>query len=232
MGADLREVVAQSAHDLSAKRLSWGRDAGDTSVRDPGTGDIYILPKPAPGLEIPDWGVILPEHIAVVSAQGETLAGERIEPTVELLTHLRIYQKRPDVNAIVHSHGRWSRVFAALRRPIPPLMVDSFVYTGASPILCSAYGIVGSDFVAQSAAGCLGKFGKSALLANHGAVCVGRDMTEAMSVAEITEDMARIAIYAGAVGQPFELTLADLEEPRELEDPDIARERILSHYEV
>lgn len=232
MGGDLRDVVAQSAHDLSAKRLSWGRDAGDTSVRDPDTGDIYILPKPVLGLAIPSWDVINPEHVAVVDAEGELRGGQRVDPTVELLTHLRIYQRRPDVNAIVHSHGRWSRVFAALRRPIPPLMVDSFLYTGASPILCSVYGAVGSDVVAQSAAGCLGKYGKAALLASHGAVCVGRDMDEAMSVAEITEDMARIAIYAAAVGQPFELALEDLEEPGSLGDPDAARERILAHYEV
>ncbi|MGO8959043.1 MAG: class II aldolase/adducin family protein [Streptosporangiaceae bacterium] len=226
MSSDLREIVARSAHDLSQRRLSWGRDAGDTSARDPVTGEIYILPKPAPGLLIPTWDVIEPQHVALVDADGEVRGDGRVQPTVELLTHLRIYQNRPDVHAVVHTHGRWSRVFAALRKPIPPLMIDSFIYTGASPILCSEYGGIGTDEVAYSAVSCLGKHGKSALLANHGAVCVGADMDEAMSVAEITEDMARLALYASALGEPFELTLADLE------DPDETRTRLLARYEV
>jgi L-fuculose-phosphate aldolase len=226
MNLDLRDAVARSAHDLSQKRLSWGRDAGDTSARDPVTGDIFILPKPAPGLEIPTWEVIEPHHVAVVGLDGEMRGDSEVAPTVELLTHLRIYQHRPDVHAIVHSHGRWSRVFAALRKPIPALMVDSFIYTGAAPILCSDYGGIGSDEVALSAVACLGRHGKAALLASHGAVCVGADMTEAMSVAEITEDMARLAIYASAVGDPVELGLLDLEDPDEL------RGRLLAHYEV
>ncbi len=225
MRDDLRDAVARSAHDLSHKRLSWGRDAGDTSARDPETGEIYILPKPAPGLEIPNWEVIEPQHVAVVGLDGRIRQGE-IEPTVELLTHLRIYEHRSDVGAIVHSHGRWSRIFAALRQPIPALMVDSFIYTGAAPILCSIYGGVGTDDVALSAVECLGKHGKAALLANHGAVCVGKDMAEAMSVAEITEDMARLAIYAKSLGEPHELGLGDLE------DADEVRERLLAHYEV
>src|ERR1700691_3773603 len=114
MNLDLRDAVARSAHDLSQKRLSWGRDAGDTSARDPATGDIFILPKPAPGLEIPNWEVIEPRHVAVVGPDGEIRGDGEIAPTVELLTHLRIYQHRPDVHAIVHTHGRFTRVFAAL----------------------------------------------------------------------------------------------------------------------
>jgi len=223
---ELRVVVAKSAHDLSHKQLSWGRDAGDTSLRDPDSGNIYILPKPAANLPIPTWDVIEPPHVAVLDPDGKVLSHTDIEPTVELLTHLRIYQNRPDVHAIVHSHGHWSRIFAALREPIPPLMIDSFVYTGLSPILCSEFGAVGSDQVAMSAVRCLGRHGKAALLANHGAVCVGKDMDEAMSVAEILEDMARLAVYASTYGEPVALKLSDLE------DEDAVRARLLAHYEV
>lgn len=223
---ELREIVAESGRRLASLRLSWGRDAGDTSLRDPKSGLIYILPKPSATLSIPSWEVIQAEHVAVVTIEGENRSADGIEPTVELLTHLRVYQARPDVNAVVHSHGRWSRVFAAARKGIPPYMVDSFLYTGASPIRCSKYGLVGSDEVALSAVDCLGRHGKAALLANHGAVCTGADMEEAMSVALITEDMARLALYASVIGDGVELTLADLEEADE------ARERLLRHYEV
>jgi L-fuculose-phosphate aldolase len=221
-----QRIVAKSAHDMCDRGLTWGKDAGDSSLRDPQTGLIYILPKPTDELAIPSWDVITAEHIAVVDLDGRTVSTNGLEPTVELLTHLRIYQNRPDVNAVVHSHGRWSRVYAALRQPIPALMIDSFLYTGASPILCTKFGAIGSDEVAMSAVECMGEHGKAALLAAHGAVCVGKSMSEAMDVASITEDMARIAILSSAVGQAVPLGLDDFI------DRDRARKDLLDFYEI
>lgn len=220
------ETVARSAHTMCDRKLTWGKDAGDSSLRDPETGLIYILPKPSAELPIPSWDVITAEHVAVVDADGNTVSTNGLEPTVELLTHLRIYQNRPDVNAVVHSHGRWSRIYAALRQPIPALMIDSFLYTGASPILCTKFGAIGSDEVAMSAVECMGEHGKSALLAAHGAVCVGSSMDEAMDVASITEDMARIAIFSSAVGQAVPLTIDDFI------DKDKARKDLMDFYEI
>jgi len=220
------DTVARSAHTMCDRELTWGKDAGDSSVRDPETGLIYILPKPTAELAIPSWDVITAEHVAVVDADGRTVSANGLEPTVELLTHLRIYQNRPDVNAVVHSHGRWSRVYAALRQPIPALMIDSFLYTGASPILCTKFGAIGSDEVAMSAVECMGERGKSALLAAHGAVCVGASMDEAMDVASITEDMARIAILSSMAGQPVTLSIDDFV------DKDKARKDLLDFYEL
>ena len=222
----LRETVARSAHVMCDRRLTWGKDAGDSSLRDPSTGLIYILPKPSDMLPIPSWDVITSEHIAVVDADGKTVSTNGIEPTVELLTHLRIYQHRPDVNAVVHSHGQWSRVYAALRQPIPALMIDSFLYTGAAPIRCTKFGAIGSDEVAMSAVECMGDGGRAALLAAHGAVCVGTSMAEAMDVASITEDMARLAILSAAVGQAVPLGLDDFI------DREKSRRDLLDFYEI
>ena len=206
---ELKEAVAQSGRDFAAKGLTWGRDAGDTSIRDPRTGYIYILPMPTAMLRIDTWADITAKDVAVVDNQGRNVGDAEVHPTVELLTHQRIYEHREDANALVHSHGRWTRVFAALRRPLPVLMMDEFKYTGASGIRCARIGQAGSDQVAMSAVECLGDRGKVVLLAAHGAVGLGADMTEALSVAEIAEDLARLAICAQALGDPAEVTLAD-----------------------
>ena len=84
-----RDIVARSAHAMCDNGLTWGKDAGDSSVRDPATGLIYILPKPSERLPIPSWDVITAEHIAVVDMDGKTIGSGDLEPTVELLTHLR-----------------------------------------------------------------------------------------------------------------------------------------------
>ncbi len=206
---ELKELVAQSGRDFYEKGLTWGRDAGDTSLRDPETGLVYILPMPSPSLKIPTWASITAKDVAVVDMEGRNVGSAEVHPTVELLTHLRIYQHRPDANALVHSHGKWTRVFAAVRQPLPALMMDQFLYTGASLISCAEIGPAGSDKVAMSAVECLGEYGKVVLLAAHGAVCLGGDMNEAMSVAEISEDMARLAVFANTLGVAPEITLAD-----------------------
>jgi L-fuculose-phosphate aldolase len=211
---ELKEAVAQSGRDFYARGLSWGRDAGDTSIRDPRTGYVYILPMPSGSLRIDTWAGITAADVAVVDIDGRNVGDAAVHPTVELLTHLRIYQHRPDANALVHSHGKWTRVFAALRQPLPVLMMDEFKYTGASGIGCARIGPAGSDQVAMSAVECLGERSKAVLLAAHGAVCLGTDMTEALSVAEIAEDLARLAICARALGNPSEVTLADFIDER------------------
>lgn len=223
---DYREAVSRSAGEMCDNGLTWGTDAGDSSLRDPDTNLIYILPKPSPARPIHSWRDVGPADVAVVDINGQRAGSDDIEPTVELLTHLRIYQNRPDVNGIVHSHGNWSRVFAAVRQPIPPLMIDSYLYTGATQIQCSIFGQIGSDPVAMSAVDCLGRQGKAALLANHGAVCVGKSLEEAMLAAVVTEDMARIAILATGVGTPAPLTLAHLT------DEDETRAQLLARYEL
>jgi L-fuculose-phosphate aldolase len=206
---ELKEAVAQSGRDFSDKGLTWGRDAGDTSVRDPETGYLYILPMPSSTLRIDTWATITAKDVAVVDMDGRNVGDAEVHPTVELLTHLRIYQHRPDANALVHSHGKWTRVFAALRQPLPVLMMDEFKYTGASGIGCARIGPAGSDQVAMSAVDHLGQHSKVVLLAAHGAVALGGDMAEALSVAEIAEDLARLAICARALGDPPAVTLAD-----------------------
>jgi L-fuculose-phosphate aldolase len=207
---ELKEVVALSGRDFHAKGLTWGRDAGDTSLFDPETGYVYILPMPTKQIQIPDWSTIEAQHVAVVDLDGRNVGDQEVPPTVELHTHLHVYRARPEIRAIVHSHGRWSRVFAALRKPIPSLMMDQLHYVGGEQIQCAVIGAPGSERAAASLVECLGAHGKSALLAAHGAVCLGESMEEAMSVAEITEDMARVAVFASMLGEPPEVTLADL----------------------
>ena len=46
-----------------------------------------------------------PEYICKVNAKGEVLeANEGFRPSSEVKMHMRIYQERPDVNAVVHAH--------------------------------------------------------------------------------------------------------------------------------
>jgi ribulose-5-phosphate 4-epimerase/fuculose-1-phosphate aldolase len=227
---DLKAAVATSARQMWDKRLTWGRDAGDSSLRDPETGLIYILQRPSAAHPIPTWAVATPDYVSVVDIDGNNVGDPEVEPTIELLTHLRIYQHRPDVNAICHSHGEWSTVYAGVRQPVPTMLIDTFYYLGMTPIPCSIMGRVGSDEVAMSCVEQLGPTGKAVLLASHGAATVGADLDEAIAVAEMVEQVSRQAIYASVIGRPIQLAVRDLFDVDEAQlraNPQLIKELVL-----
>ena len=211
-----RELIAEVA--LSAKtfwdlKLTSGLDAGDTSLRDPETGNIYILPRPHPDRPFANWSQIGDDHVVVVDPDGRIVLDNGMRPTVELQTHLGIYNARPDVNAIVHSHGEWSQIFSVMRWDIPTYTSETYLVAGLGPIKCAPSGGVATDEVARQAVEALGGRSKAALLPSHGAVCVGKTFEEAFHVAQMVERAARQATFIRLLGGAPQMTLHDLMSP-------------------
>ena len=67
---------------------------------------------------------------------------------------------------------------------------------------CAAYALPGTKALAQNALAALGKDGMACLLANHGAVCLGRDMDEAFRTAAVLEMTAEVYRMARTLGTP------------------------------
>ncbi len=211
--AELIAEVARSAKTLWDLELTSGLDAGDTSLRDPETGTIYILPRPDPERPFANWSQIGEDDIAVVDRDGKVILDDGMEPTVELDTHLGIYDARPDVHAIVHSHGEWSQIFSVMRWDIPTYTSETYLVAGLGPIRCAPSGGVATVEVAHQAVEALGSRSKAALLPSHGAVCVGKTFDEAFHVARMVERAARQATYIRLLGGAPQMTLHDLMSP-------------------
>ena len=205
----LMEEVARSAHTFWEKKLTPGMDSGDTSLRDSETGLIYILPQPSARQPIRGWNTITSADVAVIDQQGNIVGPPENLPTVEAPMHLRIYEARPDVNAIVHSHGVWSQIFAAVRQDIPCLTIDAFHFL-MGEVKCAEFGRVGSETLAQNIIEALGNDRRAALMAGHGAVCTGPDFYEAFLVAEVLETTAKQALFAKLIGTIVPVTLGDI----------------------
>jgi L-fuculose-phosphate aldolase len=206
---ELKAQVARSAQWLLDKGLSPGRDFGDTSLLDRSSGLIYILPRPSPHQPICDWSKVGPDDVAVIDLQGENVGDPRIQPTVEAPMHLRIYHARPDVGAIVHSHGEWSSVFAGARQSIPAVTLDALETIGVDEIACADYALIASEALGDAVVSALGEKSKAALMANHGAVCVGGDLDEAFLVATLLEKLSMQVVFAKIVGTPVKITWED-----------------------
>jgi L-fuculose-phosphate aldolase len=205
----LVEEVARSAVTFWEKKLTPGLDSGDTSLRDPETGLVYILPEPSVRQPIRGWNTVTAADVAVIDLQGNIVGPPENRPTIEAPMHLHIYRARSDINAIVHSHGRWSQIFAAVRQNVPCLTIDAFHFLGGE-VVCAEFGRVASETLAVNIVKALGDSKKAALMAGHGAACCGPDYYEAFLVADVLETTAKQAIFAKLIGTIVPVTLGDL----------------------
>jgi L-fuculose-phosphate aldolase len=196
MSDQFREAVLSAGRQMQDRDLTvetWG----NISVRDPASGRIYLTPS---GM---DYSTLKPEDICVLDPEGNILEGNR-KPSVEKMLHVLVYQKRKDVNAILHTHPVSSTVFAVLHEGIP-VVTDEMAQAIGGPVRCAAYGLPGSEELAHSTAEALGDV-QACLMANHGALCVGKDMKECFKVATVLETAADIYTKARAIGKPVEIS--------------------------
>ena len=142
-------------------------------------------------------GLLAPEHLCIVDLQGDLVEGTRT-PSSEILLHLEIYRRRPDVNAVVHTHPPHATAFAIAREPIPQCVLPEVeLFLGEVPI--APYETPGTQAFADVVAPLLE--GTSAIvLANHGVVTYGTTLELATWWTEILEAYCRTLILAKQLG--------------------------------
>jgi len=195
----LKEEVARAALLFWKKDLSAGRDAGDTSLRDPETNLIYICPQGTEKLKIMNWGTVTSNQIVVINMNNEVVDGSNLIPSVESPMHIAIYKARPETNVIIHSHAVWSTVFAITGKNIPLVDAEMDEFLGGE-VICAEYAEVATEELAKNVIKALGKNNFAALMRNHGAVCIGRDFEEAFTVSDFLEKSAKTVLFGSLLG--------------------------------
>ncbi len=143
-----------------------------------------------------DYNDAKPEQMVLVNIEDMTYEG--LKPTTEAKLHAKIYQGREDVNAILHVHSMNASTVAAARREVPPILDDMAQIIGPS-IRVAEYAIPGTKKLVKGTYKAL-KGRNAVLLANHGALCVGRDMDEAFLCAQVLEKACKVFIEAEFLG--------------------------------
>lgn len=147
-------------------------------------------------------------NIAVCDMEGNVLEGSE-RPSTELSTHIAIYKHRNDVKAIIHTHSIYATAFAAARKNIPAVTEDAAMILGGE-IPCAKYAFPGSPELADNVVEVL--LNKNAvLLANHGAIGMGRSLEEAFLVCRILEKSARVYLLSTQIGIPKPLAIEEVE---------------------
>lgn len=158
---------------------------------------IAITPTSVP------YDVLQPEEITLVNVFTGEIVDSKLAASYELPMHLVIYRARPDIGAIVHTHAPSVTALSVVRKPLPPVIDEMMMYFGGT-IEVTDYAFTGTEDVGTNVIHALGDR-TGVILANHGNVCVGRDLKQALHVAITMESCARVYVQALQLGEPVTL---------------------------
>ena len=144
-----------------------------------------------------DYDAMTPADIVLIETESGRRAGGWRLPSSEMQLHRAIYRARPDVGAVVHSHSPHASAVSCLRKGIPVLLEDMAQLIGE--VRCAPYVRGGMHHaLAEGAVAHLGE-SNAVLLSNHGPVCCGRDLEEALVVSQVLEKSAQVFLLASSV---------------------------------
>jgi len=202
MSMELRQQLIETANAMNASGINRGT-SGNLSVR---LNDGFLI-TPS-GI---NYSELAPEDIVEMNIKGEW--GGSIKPSSEWRFHRDIYRQRADSQAILHAHPVFCATLACLVRPIPAFHYVVAV-AGGRDIRCAAYATFGTQELSDHVLTALTDR-KACLMANHGLICLGADLSRALALAIEIEQLAQVYYQCLAVGEP--VILDDEEMDRVLE---------------
>lgn len=146
-----------------------------------------------------EYAVIEPGDLVTVSPEGVVLEGHRL-PSSEAEIHRMVLNKKPDVGAIIHSHSPYATAVSCLHQTIPVFVEDMAQIIGGA-VRTTRYVPAGQHKkIAEEVANTIGEE-NAVLLANHGVLCCGRNLEEALVASQILEKAAAMMLAAGGASR-------------------------------
>jgi len=173
-----KNLIVETARLLTNKGYLMAT-GGNLSVRITGQAVFAITPSNY------DYLKMLPEDICILDFKLNMLEGAR-KPSVESGMHAAIYQARPDVNAIVHTHQVYASALTLIHAPIPALFDEQTRFLGRS-VKIIPYAPSGTGLLANTIARNVRDHNNAYMMQNHGALVFGTDMERAVHNVEILE---------------------------------------------
>lgn len=202
-----RNQVVKIAKEMLARGLTDGT-SGNVSILDEESRLIAITPSGIPYQEM------TPDQIPVIDIEGNII-WEQYQPSSEYRMHLAAYRAWSEINAVIHTHSRYSIALACAQRSLPAITVDMAAYCGKEAVLIP-YQRPGTDQLASAVEDCVRKKNRATLLANHGTLFVAPDPDLLIDGAEALELAAMAFVRGSIVGSPTPIPDEDIEYLMEL----------------
>lgn len=163
---------------------------GNLSILDE-HGEIWITPAGV------DKGNLTPGDIVCVKPDGMVEGAHA--PSSEYPFHRAIYEKRPDLRAVVHAHPP-ALVAYSISGEVPDTRIIPQANRICGPIRYAPYALPGSEALGKNIADTFATGVDIVMLENHGVACGGASLLEAYQRMETLDFCARTLINAHEVG--------------------------------
>jgi len=144
-------------------------------------------------------GALTADDIVAVDFAGALVEGSA-KPPLEFPLHAEIYRARADVQAIMHTHPKWSTLLTMVGAPYQVVYAQGALLAGVtvfdSPLSVS------TREIGEKVSAALGR-GPAVLLKSHGAVIVGADIVECFALSAYLEENASRQYLALQIGTPY-----------------------------
>lgn len=198
----VRDEICEIGRRMYARRMVAAND-GNISVR---LSENEILCTPT-GVSK---GFMRPEQLCKVDSLGNVLEmAEGFGTSSEVKMHLRVYQNRQDISAVVHAHPVFATSFAVMGRALDvPIMPEVIVNFGKVPL--APYGTPSTAEIPDAIEPYLADY-QAILLESHGALTWAKDLQTAYMKMESVEFYAELLYRTMQLGGPRALSEEKLE---------------------
>ena len=141
-----------------------------------------------------DYFKMTPDDVCILDFELNKIEGH-LKPSVESAMHGAIYQARPDVNAIIHTHQAYVSALTLIKMPIPALFDEQARFLGRS-VEIIPYARSGTGMLKNTVAKHVKNHNNAFMMQNHGALVLGHDMERAIHNVEILEKCALAYLLA------------------------------------
>lgn len=195
----MRAELLAIAQQLAALGLNKGT-SGNVSVRH--EDGFLITPS---GMDVAEMQT---SSMVMMSMDGTPQSTGK--PSSEWRFHRDIYQAKPHVGAVVHTHSMFATTLACLQKDIPPFHY-MIAMAGGDNIPCAPYALFGTQALSDGVIAAL-KDRKACLLANHGMIATGRNLKQALAITQEVETLCEQYWRALQIGQPYILSQQEMAE--------------------
>lgn len=160
-------------------------------------------------------GLLKEDMILTVDFNGKLIEGT-LKSSKEVGMHIKIYEDRPDIGAIIHTHPPYSTAFAVAHETIKNnLLIETLVLLG--DIAMAPYGTPGTKEILDSIEGLTENY-DAILLKNHGVITYGEDIIDAFNKMDALENVAKTIVMSEIVGKPQEIPQDRIDYLREMQN--------------
>lgn len=186
-----RNLIVEYGRKLIKNGLTTGT-GGNLSVFNRDKNLVAISPS---GMDYFD---VTAQDVVIIDLDGNTVDGNRT-PSSEVSMHLIYYNKRTDINAVVHTHSTYATAISCLNWGLPA--VHYLVAYAGDDVRCADYATYGTPELAVNSFNAMSGR-RAVLLANHGLLAGGMHLDHAFNIAEEIEFCAELYYKTKSIGEP------------------------------